>query len=315
MGAALTYARRYALFTLVGIAGEDDLDAPNLDAPTSRGSEPEKPQESGNGRLNGGHPPVQRGASGRRGKSSPDSARSILKPEASAELANRLLAEIKNIGAGDDAAIWAHRNLVAKNTLTAADAKRVEDVFQATLASFSAAITALGKPLTDEQTEQTPRGGRAKRRAANPSRVIDKSILTLSEPRRVRDRDHVRFVASQPCLICGRSPADAHHLRFTQRRALGRKVSDEFVVPLCRGHHRELHRHGDESAWWSKSGVDPTVLARTLWLEMHPVPQFAALEEATSFPALDTRSNHAQHDRPTSKRSTIYKTKPSAGAR
>src|SRR5207302_9640462 len=34
MGAALTYARRYALFTLVGIAGEDDLDAPDLALPT-----------------------------------------------------------------------------------------------------------------------------------------------------------------------------------------------------------------------------------------------------------------------------------------
>src|SRR6202140_4281017 len=39
MGAALTYARRYALFTLVGIAGEDDLDAPNLAAAAAVGSE------------------------------------------------------------------------------------------------------------------------------------------------------------------------------------------------------------------------------------------------------------------------------------
>ena len=73
-------------------------------------------------------------------------------------------------------------------------------------------------------------------------------------------------MAKQPCLICGRKPSDAHHLRFAQHRALGRKVSDEFTVPLCRGHHREVHRCGDEAAWWSKAGIDPTVAARALWL-------------------------------------------------
>jgi hypothetical protein len=69
------------------------------------------------------------------------------------------------------------------------------------------------------------------------SKVIDKSALALPEPRRVRDRDHVKSVAKQPCLICGRRPSDAHHLRFAQSKALGHKVSDEFTVPLCRGHH------------------------------------------------------------------------------
>jgi hypothetical protein len=81
----------------------------------------------------------------------------------------------------------------------------------------------------------------------------------------------VRFVAQQPCLICGRKPSDPHHLRFAQSRALGRKVSDEFTVPLCRGHHREVHRYGDEAKWWSKTGIDPNAAARALWLEMHPL--------------------------------------------
>ena len=102
----------------------------------------------------------------------------------------------------------------------------------------------------------------------------------MPEPRRVRDRDHVRSVAQHPCLICGRRPADAHHLRFAQSRALGRKVSDEFTVPLCRGHHREVHRCGDEAAWWRNAGVDPTVAARSLWLESHPLP--IGQEEPTS---------------------------------
>ena len=94
--------------------------------------------------------------------------------------------------------------------------------------------------------------------------AIDKSVLTLPAPRRIRDRDPVKFVAKQPCLICGRRPADAHHLRFAQLPALGRKVSDEFTVPLCRGHHREAHHCGDEPAWWNKLAIDPTISARAI---------------------------------------------------
>ena len=86
-------------------------------------------------------------------------------------------------------------------------------------------------------------------------------------------------MAKQPCLICGRTPADAHHLRFAQHRALGRKVSDEFIVPLCRGHHREVHRSGDEAAWWSKAGIDPIGTARTLWTETHPLRSVARSPE------------------------------------
>ena len=91
-----------------------------------------------------------------------------------------------------------------------------------------------------------------------------------------------KSVAKQPCLICGRQPADAHHLRFAQHRALGRKVSDEFTVPLCRGHHREIHRCGDEVEWWRNAGIDPTVSARTLWLETHPLSKFPAKAGSTS---------------------------------
>ena len=82
----------------------------------------------------------------------------------------------------------------------------------------------------------------------------------------------MRFVIKHACLICGRTPSDPHHLRFTQSRALGRKVSDEFTVPLCRGHHREVHRCGDEAAWWEKAGINPSAAARALWLKTHPIP-------------------------------------------
>ena len=82
---------------------------------------------------------------------------------------------------------------------------------------------------------------------------------------RIRDKEHRKFVSSQPCLVCGRSPADAHHLRFAQPRALGRKVSDEFTVPLCRAHHSDLHRHGKEQVWWERIGLDPLPVAHRLW--------------------------------------------------
>jgi len=94
---------------------------------------------------------------------------------------------------------------------------------------------------------------------------IDKSALPISAPRRIRDKEHLRYVAQQPCLICGRSPGHAHHLRFAQPRALGRKVSDEWVVPLCAIHHRALHGVGDEKRWWKDRGIDPIGHARILW--------------------------------------------------
>jgi hypothetical protein len=95
---------------------------------------------------------------------------------------------------------------------------------------------------------------------------IDKSLLTLSEPRRLRDKVHLRFVGAHPCLVCGRQPSDAHHLRFAQPRALGMKVSDEFTVPLCREHHRQLHHAGNEIAWWHNHSIKPLPIAQELWM-------------------------------------------------
>jgi len=107
MGAALTYARRYALFTLVGIAGEDDLDAPDLcdgvlssSSAVDRLSEPNdnqsrvRPRTAGNGRIRG----VAMGES------------ALLDTEQSAALRGRLLAEVSNIASADLAASWGRRN-------------------------------------------------------------------------------------------------------------------------------------------------------------------------------------------------------------
>ena len=250
MGAALTYARRYALFTLVGIAGEDDLDAPDLPAPTVPDSRPERPVTSNKiAGMNGG-----RGAEAapirRKGKANTIITKRALDTDGSAALRDQLLTDMARLSSTDAAAAWAHQIMAGKNSLAAADARRVED-------AFAAKIATLGGDDGEVNSVATR---------------VEKSLLALPEPRRFRDKTHVKFVAKQPCLICGRRPSDAHHLRFAQHPALGRKVSDEFVVPLCRGHHREVHRCGDEAGWWKKAGIVPTVAARALWLETHPLP-------------------------------------------
>jgi len=199
----------------------------------------------------------------------------ILGAGPSAALRDELLEELKAITTSDDAAIWAHRNLGARNSLAEADAAMVDDAFQAKLAILEEA-TPLSRELF-RSSGVAPRLATAASRARGPPAAdgIDKSRLAHPELRRCRDKQHLKFVAKWACLICGRRPADAHHLRFAQHRALGRKVSDEYTVPLCRGHHREAHRSGDEATWWKKVGVDPTATARALWLETHPLPTIA----------------------------------------
>jgi hypothetical protein len=119
----------------------------------------------------------------------------------------------------------------------------------------------------EDSLSSTPGGSDRSQAPGRALTTIDKGALRLNEPRRYRDKDHRKFVTLQPCLVCGRKPSDSHHLRFAQPRAFGRKVSDEFSVPVCRGHHRALHRSGDEAAWWTEVGIDPIKAARNLWNE------------------------------------------------
>jgi ERF superfamily len=265
MGAALTYARRYSLFTLVGIAGEDDLDAPGLTDPAPETGKLRFNSKSGG---NGGQQVGSDRSAGRSARDKPASA--LLQPELSivlsASLRIELLREIDGLNSADEAALWAQRRLVAKNQLSAADAQQVEAAFAAKLAVIP--------PESAKADDVTP--GLNDQSLAEKPPQVDKSVLIFSEPRRIRDRDHIRHVIKQPCLICGRRPSDPHHLRFVQCRALGRKVSDEFTVPLCRTHHREVHRCGEEGAWWQKTAIDPLAAARILWLETHPLPKAAA---------------------------------------
>jgi hypothetical protein len=267
MGAALTYARRYALFTLVGIAGEDDLDARDLcDGPSSllpsavdRSSRPMDDQSwipsrtPGNGHIRGsrkGEVPV------------------TLNSEQSAALREKLLTEVGSITSADLAAAWAREVLPAKNSLTATDAKLVQDAFERKLLELPSSETDVP---SDDNSSVIPavltETISAKAAGPDQGKGIDKSVLAVAAPRRYRNREHLRYVAQHACLVCARKPSDPHHLGFAQPRALGRKVSDEFAVPLCRGHHHAVHRSRDERAWWRQAGIDPIKVARRLWKE------------------------------------------------
>jgi len=192
---------------------------------------------------------------------------------------------VGNIVSADLAISWAGEALVAKNTLTAADARLVEDAFErrlselpssdAAASSIEGSLPLVAGPQVIAAGESTDRG-RAK--------GIDKSMLTVPTPRRYRSREHLRYVMQQPCLVCGRKPSDPHHLRYMQPRALGRKASDEFAVPLCRGHHREMHRARDERAWWKQAGIDPIKVARRLWKETHAMGDPRSRREAVPRP-------------------------------
>jgi hypothetical protein len=267
MGTALTYARRYALFTLVGIAGEDDLDAPDLAALPKAGVE--QPPRSDHRSQSTGHTAAAERPSWDSGKPFVRNARSVLAPEQSASLRDRLVAQLAAIHSTDDAAAWAHRNLPAKNTLIAADAKLLEDAFEQKLSQLLALVVETVEPPVIKAAPTSVEGSQGIDTGNTADQLqpkgIDKSVLAVSVPRRYRNKEHLRYVTLQPCLLCSRKPSDAHHLRFVQPRALGRKASDEFAVPLCRIHHRAAHRAGDERAWWKAAGIDPLKIARKLW--------------------------------------------------
>ncbi|RXH03659.1 DUF968 domain-containing protein [Bradyrhizobium guangzhouense] len=254
MGAALTYARRYALFALVGIAGEDDMDAPDAVAGPLAPTEPPG--------VPGPRAKPPKGVLNR----SP-----VLPPERSAELLDRLLGELASQEAGDDLLAWARTSLPLKNTLLEADARMLEAAYQKRFEE-AALPDASGPEQAPESAVNSPSIGRNlaghtgdDRLTIDPPRENEAGLSFPKEPPRKRSKVHIAFVRAHACLICKASPTDAHHLKFAQPRALGRKVSDEFTVPLCRLHHQDLHRHGNEKAWWTNMQISPLPIAKELW--------------------------------------------------
>ena len=280
LGAALTYARRYALFTLVGIAGEDDLDAPDiLPAGGLSGSQdrPLRPCQEGGGTQAAGRPLHAAEKRARSERSRPPT----LSAEASADLRRRLASEIEQLEDTGVLASWAHNGLPLKNQLSKADAQAIEDAFTTRLNQLEKfGLTA-------------PKHQDANGQGNQPSQVdpAEQTVTVISKPVRERDREHLRLVAAQPCLVCGRTPSDPHHIKFAEQRAMGRKVSDRFTVPICRLHHRELHRRGNERAWWQKQGIDPLVIAASLWAMTHAATPTTGLAADIERPANVNGSN------------------------
>jgi len=314
MGAALTYARRYALFTLVGIAGEDDLDSPP-DAPSvSReimggvlagivAESPNAPRKPDSTMLS-----CENNATGAREHCSAQIA-SVNNLEQLTELSPSIL-KVKNKLSASDAKIvetlFAERMNELQRSAASSDSQVDHDTAErpaSTQSSLKIDVTrqeerevpdpqpnipetsrvgnlsnkaeekSISKQNRFSELSKLPEAGDTARAVeasydATPHHLnkIDKSKLAIGEPRRHRDKEHLKFVGSQPCLICSKSPSDAHHLRFAQPRALGRKASDEFVVPLCRAHHQENHRVGREENWWKNKGIDPLKQASDLWM-------------------------------------------------
>jgi hypothetical protein len=222
-----------------------------------------------------------------------------------------LVAQLADINSADEAATWAYRSLPAKNTLTAGDAKIVEERFQARLSGISdsqapiaisdspaaegtpdglttdASVSAASGAVDDqsiptESASQSDLASSKKGFRTTKTRSHGGMVRALGKTVRLRDKEHRKFILRQPCLVCGRVPSDPHHLTFTQPRAMGSRVSDEFIVPVCRLHHRELHRSGDEIAWWQKLKIDPLPVALRLWQQRRTDGEVIRPEEGTT---------------------------------
>jgi hypothetical protein len=175
MGAALTYARRYALFALVGIAGVDDLDAPDLlDEPVAAMS---------------GKPAAKGGSAERTAAS-----RKVLDPESSRALRDQLVAEIEGVNGSEQCALWVHRIFAAKNTLTSDDALIVEAAFQArlthTTGNHSEGPGRVHQPM--------PVDVRAAPNASITTSSSGDIVFPLQKAVRRRSKAHLAFVTSQP---------------------------------------------------------------------------------------------------------------------
>jgi hypothetical protein len=205
-----------------------------------------------------------------------------------------LVADLTALQSADEAANWVYKSLPAKNMLVEVDADLVEASFRERIAMIESTAASEGNAGAMREDDQSDSTANPFHSSTDISTAAPISLPPKAARRRVaakairlRDKDHCKFVATQPCVACGRTPSEAHHIRFAQPRALGRKVSDEYTVPVCRLHHRELHRYGDEASWWAGVNIDPAALALELWRRSHPLdPDYEA----------SSRKEHGQVD-------------------
>ena len=235
---------------------------------------------------------------------------SVLSAENSETVRDRLVKEISTLPSADDALAWALRRIGLKNSLKEEDAASVDAAFRDHIRAFAPEVPEGQPPSSRTETPNEDDGQSllstttqlspgqpqvrklAKRGSGEPPAEYGRRV-GLMKPTRARDKEHLRCIALQPCTICGRQPCEAHHIRYAQPRALGRRVSDEFTVPLCRLHHRELHQQGDERVWWNKFNVDPMPIALRFWLRTRRGITPGESDAGQSTPSNDTGSAEA----------------------
>jgi hypothetical protein len=201
------------LFTLVGIAGEDDLDAPDLPAAAMSPEAQKNPTRPEQGATGLDRPAIElkpgRPAQVSNGRARAERSKlASLSTDASENLRNELIVELEQLRNPEALATWAQRALPLKNQLATTDAQTVE-------AAFTARLSQLGEATVRPESDQA--NGHP---GQSPSTEINaEGVIAIGKPVRERDRDHLKFVATQPCLVCGRTPSDAHHVKFAEQRA------------------------------------------------------------------------------------------------
>ena len=224
--------------------------------------------------------PVAKGPWVLRSTTEPESARFSRSPEFVRALRQAMT------NAGDIESlfdIW-EKNVATVREMNAARKKLGLDAGFATDLVAHLKSCAVGLVKTGNEADTVPPTTADSTQRITERSKIDKSALTIGEPKRIRSKEHLRFVARQPCLICGRTPSHAHHIRYAQPRGLSLKVSDEFTVPLCAIHHSENHATGDERGWWIRRKIDPLNVARALWHQGRMPPADRRVGEAISDP-------------------------------
>jgi hypothetical protein len=287
MGAALTYARRYALFTLVGIAGEDDVDAPDLDA-IAGAAGPSEPDVDGPVHAGGDDPNVRRVTPPKR------PVRVMLPAEQSALARDRLLAELCHLHSNDEAAGWAHRSLPSKNTLTVADAQLVEAGFQAKLATFG--DQQLGELPETAQNPVEAQSARPNPDATKPPAPLSKEPAirrrgVAAKTIRLRDSNHRKFVSTQHAwCAAARLPMPTIFVLLSLGRSAARSATSSpfrcvgSTIANCTGMVTRLHggRVSKSNRCWSRIGCGSN---RGSMAQPRPQsPRVARLREAQPSP-------------------------------
>ncbi|EMU8997176.1 DUF968 domain-containing protein [Providencia rettgeri] len=88
------------------------------------------------------------------------------------------------------------------------------------------------------------------------------SLMLKPKFKRWTSDEYLKWVKSQPCCVCGAIADDAHHLIGYGQGGTGTKAHDLFTIPLCRIHHRELHK--DPNGWEREYGSQIILLFKFL---------------------------------------------------